>query len=147
MIYHKPCPPIFAPLLAHATMVRVIAIAALYQGTAVAYGLPSWPCPIWHLFGIPCPACGLSRAVVALADGDVQRAIVLHAFAPLALLALVLIACAGILPERYRLILSAAVARVEQRTGVMPLLLVVLLVYWAVRLALAPALFIQLIRG
>jgi hypothetical protein len=71
----------------------------------------------------------------------------LHAFAPLFLLAIVLIICAGILPEGRRLALAEVVAAFERRTGLTSLLLVGLLIYWAARLVLMPTLFIQMLKG
>lgn len=35
-------------------------------------------CPLQNMWGIPCPGCGLTRATVALAQGDVARALHLH---------------------------------------------------------------------
>lgn len=35
-------------------------------------------CPLASIAGIPCPGCGLTRATLALAHGDVQHAFALH---------------------------------------------------------------------
>jgi len=35
-------------------------------------------CPMAGVLGIPCPGCGLTRATLALAHGDVQTALALH---------------------------------------------------------------------
>ena len=35
-------------------------------------------CPIQRLTGIPCPGCGMTRAVLALLQGDLPRALQLH---------------------------------------------------------------------
>ena len=35
-------------------------------------------CPLASIAGIPCPGCGLTRATLALAHGDVHRAVELH---------------------------------------------------------------------
>lgn len=61
---------------------------ALSVGTAARLIDPAWLagvpvlCPFRRLTGVPCPGCGLTRAVVALAHGDVAGAVALH---PLAL--------------------------------------------------------------
>ena len=40
-------------------------------------------CPFRLATGLPCPGCGLVRSWVALAHGDVQTALLRHAFGPL----------------------------------------------------------------
>ena len=40
-------------------------------------------CPTALLFGFPCPGCGLTRATLALARGDLLAAIGFHPLAPL----------------------------------------------------------------
>ncbi|HEY5724342.1 MAG TPA: DUF2752 domain-containing protein [Methylomirabilota bacterium] len=45
----------------------------------------SW-CPIRRLIGLPCPGCGMSRALVALGRGEWARAIDLHPLAPVLVL-------------------------------------------------------------
>src|SRR5262245_14650085 len=47
-------------------------------------GLAWWRCPIAELLGVPCPGCGLTRAALALATGDVARALSLHPLSPIA---------------------------------------------------------------
>jgi len=53
------------------------------MGIALATGLPL--CPFASLTGVPCPGCGLFRAALALAHGDVREALALH---PLVLVAI-----------------------------------------------------------
>lgn len=124
-----------------------LAGVVLLQGIAVWYRLPGWPCPILHGLGVPCPGCGLSRAIFALIQGDWSRAITLHAFAPFVLLAVALIICSGMLPEGRRVALAEAIAAIERRTGLTSLMLIGLLLYWAARLALMPEPFIQMLKG
>ena len=42
----------------------------------VAFRLPF--CPLASVLGVPCPGCGLTRATIALAHGEVQHALELH---------------------------------------------------------------------
>jgi lysylphosphatidylglycerol synthetase-like protein (DUF2156 family) len=44
--------------------------------TIVAFQLPF--CPLASVFGVPCPGCGLTRATLALAHGDLKHALELH---------------------------------------------------------------------
>jgi len=62
--------------------------AALYnQG----WQIPGLRCWFYHVTGIPCPGCGLTRSFMAMARGDVVRAVQFHAFGPLLYGALVLL--------------------------------------------------------
>ena len=51
------------------------------------FGVPSGVafsiCAFRHLTGIPCPGCGLTRAMAALARGELVLALHFHPFAPL----------------------------------------------------------------
>jgi hypothetical protein len=49
--------------------VGVAGAAAVWPGLTGSTGL-SLPCPLRFLTGVPCPACGLTTASVALAHGD-----------------------------------------------------------------------------
>ncbi len=45
---------------------------------AVPFGPAPTICPFALMTGIPCPGCGLTRAVVALGHGDLTSAIAFH---------------------------------------------------------------------
>lgn len=49
-------------------------------GIAVGCGIPL--CPFALVTRHPCPGCGLTRATLALAQGDVQEALRLHPLSP-----------------------------------------------------------------
>ncbi len=61
-----------------------LALLPLVGAVAYARGLPHipWACPLRSLTGVPCPTCGMTRAFVALASGDLAGAVQHHAFAP-----------------------------------------------------------------
>jgi hypothetical protein len=139
--------PTLAPLLTSRRLAVAITLTAIIQTVLVARGLPSWTCPFAHVLGIPCPGCGLSRATVALLQGDWRTALALHAYAPFLLCALILFGCASLLPARPRDLLAAGVAAVEQRTGLTTLLLIGLVCYWLARLLFAPDTMSRLARG
>ena len=106
--------------------------------TLVAMGLPSWQCPIRHGLGIPCPTCGLSRAVLALFQGQWHHAIAVHAFAPLAIAVACFIAIASTLPESSRLYLANRLKVMELNLGITGFTLSAFLIYWLVRLLFFP---------
>ena len=47
-------------------------------------------CPAWTIFGIPCPTCGATRAVVAAIQGDLLAALAWNPLAALLAIAAVL---------------------------------------------------------
>ncbi|MCR4693601.1 MAG: DUF2752 domain-containing protein [Firmicutes bacterium] len=48
--------------------------------------LKFFSCPIYHIFGIPCPACGITRAYLLFFRGRIWSAFLMH---PLFLLPLI----------------------------------------------------------
>ncbi|MBV9209798.1 MAG: DUF2752 domain-containing protein [Acidobacteria bacterium] len=127
-----------ASVMRKRTEALVITGVAAAQAALVSAGLPGWPCPFRYLLGIPCPGCGLTRAVAALLRGEWHASLSLHAFAPLFLIALTLIALAATLPERPRRSLVYTIENIEQRTGITALLLACLMLYWLIRVLLFP---------
>ncbi|HXV42256.1 MAG TPA: DUF2752 domain-containing protein [Anaerolineae bacterium] len=125
----------------------MITATAAVQAGLVSFGLPGWPCPFLHVVGLPCPGCGLSRAMVALLQGNWRTSLDLHAFAPIFALALVLVIGATILPQKQRIWLVSQLEIVERRTGITAILLIGLVFYWLVRLLIFPDAFINLVKG
>ena len=97
-------------------------------------GLPGWVCPIRAATGTPCPGCGLTTAAVQLLHGNFVESLETHAFAPVFLLALLVMAAALILPSNPRQQLITFVERLERRFGVTAWMLFGLVVYWGIRL-------------
>jgi hypothetical protein len=64
-------------------LLRVAFMTACAGAFALAVHSDFPLCPMAGSFGIPCPGCGLTRATLALLDGDVRGALHLH---PLVLL-------------------------------------------------------------
>lgn len=56
-------------------------------------GLPSL-CGFHNLTGLPCPGCGITRAVVCLAHGRFAEAVIYHPLSPLVFAALVFVTLA-----------------------------------------------------
>ena len=56
---------------------KLMALAALGVIVTVLYLLGAG-CPIGHVMGVPCPGCGMTRAVLALLRGDFAGALRLH---------------------------------------------------------------------
>ncbi len=127
--------PVLGSLLEQRTIVFILGALAVVQIAATSLGYGFWVCPIKAVTGRPCPGCGMSAAIAALLKGDWNESLNLHAFAPLFLLAAVFVFLVTPLPDRYRHPLIEKVKLFEQRTGLVMILLLALVVYWLVRLA------------
>lgn len=139
--------PILAPILeSRITSLAIVGAAILHTGLVIL-DLPSWPCPVRHSLGIPCPGCGLSRAITALLHRDWETSLNFHAFAPFFLLALMLMACVILLPPPPRRWIIHQVEVIEQHTGITAILLVGLVFYWLARLLVLREAFLNLITG
>lgn len=56
----------------------LLVIGALFTGAYVCASLLGWGCPLQHFTGIPCPGCGMSRALFALPRLDFGAALRCH---------------------------------------------------------------------
>jgi hypothetical protein len=126
--------PAFSSLLANRTEGLVLAAVGVLQLGLHLLGLPGWICPFKAATGLPCPGCGLTAAMDELLHGKVLDSLQTHAFAPIFLVGFILILAAVLMPESGRKRFSAAVARLERRTGMTAWILSALLLYWTVRL-------------
>lgn len=111
----------------------MVGAGVLHFGLSLA-GLPAWSCPILAATGVPCPGCGLTRATMELLNGDFASSFHTHAFAPIFLLALLLMVVTFVLPEKQRTNIIAKITRFETRSGITAWVLCFLMLYWAARL-------------
>lgn len=115
----------------------LLAAAAALLGCAVLLILLGGLCPARTLLGIPCPGCGMSRAVCAVLSLDFSAAFAYHPLWPLLPLVAILLFRA-ILPRAARSCLhtlrvsEAAYLRAE--AILCALLLVAFLAVWVLRL-------------
>ena len=138
---------LLAPILESRAMSLAIMGVALLHFGLISLGLPSIPCPIREVFGLPCPGCGLSRAIVALIHGNWQTSIRYHLFAPVFLIAFGLLVVATLAPVWFRPRFIGWIDRVESRTGISCILSMGLVVYWLIRLLFFREAFISLVIG
>ena len=64
-----------------------LAAAAITATAGILAVLDLYKCPSDHLFGIPCPMCGLTRALLAVAQGDLQLSFYYYPLWPLIVIA------------------------------------------------------------
>jgi hypothetical protein len=139
--------PVFAQILESRPTTLLIVSAAVVHGGLNLLGLPSWECPIRHTLGVPCPGCGLSRAMGALLHGDWQTAMTYHAFAPIFLASLIFMAVVLLLPAGPYGQVVDWTRRFETKTGLVAAGLVGLMIYWVIRLVFFREAFFVLIMG
>ncbi|MDQ2973922.1 MAG: DUF2752 domain-containing protein [Acidobacteriota bacterium] len=139
-------PPI-SSVLHDRKLALVLAGAAGLQLTLVSLSLPGWECPIFRITGIPCPGCGLSRAVTLLLRGDFKGSFRYHAFAPILLLSIVAVILAAFLPKSITQPIVSKAEQLEGKTKLTVIILSGLFLYWLARLLFMQSAFVQLIRG
>jgi hypothetical protein len=131
-------PALVGPLLEQRAVAAIFLVAGAVQVGLTFFHLPGWPCPFRATTGRPCPGCGMSRALAALARWDWSAALAFHAFAPLFAGAGVLLLLAAVLPAASRTRLADRVAAFERATGAVVWLAAAFMVYWFVRLLYTP---------
>lgn len=124
----------------------MIGALGVHLGLALL-GLPGWQCPLLRLTGVPCPGCGLTRACLLLAQGEVRAAIEFHAFAPVFLVFIAILIIGTLLPRSIAEPLIHKAETLERQTAITIIILGGLILYWLARLLLFPTAFAQLIRG
>jgi hypothetical protein len=142
---------VFRPILSTILRDRKLNIAicgvAFLQLLLTFFGLPGWQCPFFHALGLPCPGCGMTRATLFLAHGDLKQAIVMHAFAPFFLIALAIITICAASPRSYVISVADRAESLERYTGITGLLLIGLIIYWLARLLFMQGAFVRMIQG
>lgn len=121
-----------APVMGWATVA-----APAVQVALVVLGLPSWRCPFFVATGLPCPGCGLSRAMSSLVHGEWWAAVRAHPFAPVFLVGWVVLVGGLVLPRVRRLGFARWLDRVEERSRVVGLVLLAFVGFGVARLIVA----------
>jgi len=138
---------LLSPILRDRKFALAISGTGLLQIVTAMLGISLWECPIFHLLGIPCPGCGMSRAAGSLLHGEWKQSIAFHAFAPVFVIALALVTGAALAPPRFRNHIIGKTDWLERHTGIAGLLLLSLIVYWLARLLILRSDFVRLIQG
>lgn len=126
--------PVLAPLLQNRMLVSGLSALAILQVGLTILGLPGWRCPLELLLGLPCPGCGMTTALALLFKGSWQSAIHVHAFSPLFLILILILAVNGALPAGYHHKFAHAINSLEKRTGITIIVIGGMIGYWVIRL-------------
>ncbi len=137
MRQNKACRFIYKPMLSPLIRNRRISLAIMIFAIIHVYpglnDISFWSCPLARSAGIPCPGCGLTRAMEAMLRCDWVMMARFHVFAPLAGLSVVLISVSAFLPRSAGIKLAERVEAIE-KTGVPGVLLVGMVAYWLFRI-------------
>jgi Protein of unknown function (DUF2752) len=139
--------PLFSSILRDRRLGSFICGAAVLQLILAFLNFPSWPCPIFHTLGIPCPGCGMTRATLFLVRGEWKEALTLHAFAPVLLIAFAVIGFCAVAPRHHTERIAARMEIIESHTGITILLFSGLILYWLARMLILQTAFVRLIQG
>ncbi|ELR96834.1 DUF2752 domain-containing protein [Gloeocapsa sp. PCC 73106] len=137
--------PSISPLLANKPICLSVAGSLGVHLTLVSLDLPSWSCPIRQSLNIPCPGCGLSRAIALLLKGDWQQSLKVHLFAPVAVLIMGLIVINVILPLSWNRSLVRSCSQLEAKIPFVSWLLITAIAYWLIRLLIFPKVLYKLV--
>ena len=126
--------PFFAKLAKNrGAAFAVLGFVATYF-LASLHGILLWYCPVRTVTGIRCPGCGMSNAMVHLIHGNVLNALKEHLFAPVILIGLIFLLIVSCLPAKLHRNVVAHISTFEAETGIGPLIMLALLLYWIIRL-------------
>jgi hypothetical protein len=78
-------------------VLRAIGVAAAVAALALLLGSAHVPCGFARMFHVPCPGCGSTRAMLALASGDLQGFVRYNPLAPFMTALVVLLAAQGVM--------------------------------------------------
>jgi hypothetical protein len=127
--------PWLARLLRERVMCRVLVVVAAILLVAHRYGITLWPCMFARLTGRPCPGCGLTRAMVALAQGDWAAVMIYQPFAPFFGCVGVLVLLCALLPATSGEKIAGGIDIIERRTAIPALAMIFFLCFGLLRMA------------
>ncbi len=122
-------PAFFTSILRERSLCIALLAAGLVLVGANLLHWRVWTCAFRETTGLPCPGCGMTRALSALCRGQFTASWALHPFAPGIALGGVLLLLATLLPAGPRQHLLAVVETIERRTGITMWFIVAMLVW------------------
>ena len=126
--------PWLAPLLRQVVLCRALTVTMMVLGVAHLLGFSLWPCLFANVTGLPCPGCGMTRAMGALVRGDWNAAVQFHPFAPGLVLFAFLVAFVALTPRKLHDSLVRIIERMEVKTRIPTLFLLAAIIYGLLRM-------------
>ena len=126
--------PWLASMLQQVTLCRATLAMVLFLGAAHLLGYSFWPCLFARITGLPCPGCGMTRAVAALLHGEWSLGLAYHPFAPAFMILGFLVALCAVAPVRWRVQVIKAVKTAEDVTRFATIFLFAAVIYGLLRM-------------
>ena len=126
--------PWLAPLLRQVVLCRGLTVTMMVLGAFHLLGYSLWPCLFANVTGLPCPGCGMTRAVGALIRGDWSAAVQFHPFAPGFVLLALLVVFIAAAPRKLRDRLGSIIERMEVKTRIPTFFLLAAVIYGLLRM-------------
>ena len=126
-------------LLESPWVVRVVALVVLAQLITSSINMPLFTCPFYNVTHLPCPGCGLSRALLTLLQGHWGTMWKLHPFAPAFALFGLELGSTLLLPDSRRRVWVQRLVQFEEHTHLHAIGLLLFAVFGLLRLLSALA--------
>ena len=126
--------PWLAPLMEDVILCRVVVGVCAALGAASMLHVSIWPCLFNELTGLPCPGCGMTRAVSALLHGDWHTAMTFHPLSPAYVAIGAALAVSAVGPKWLRNHLVAGVRSLEKWTALPALIVLATLIFGLLRM-------------
>ena len=127
--------PVFSNILRQRWLVFLLVSVVIVHLAVSSFGYEIWRCPIKSTFGIPCPGCGLSSAIISLLQGKWKTAFLHHAFAGIFLIGFTVAIGVSLLPFHDNKMVVNWISKFERCTGLFTYLMMALMIYWIMRLS------------
>jgi hypothetical protein len=126
--------PWLAAMLQQVTLCRASVSVVLVLGVAHLLGYSLLPCLFARITGLPCPGCGMTRAVAALLHGEWRLGLAYHPFAPAFVMFGLLVALCAMAPVPLRGRVVQLVKAAEDATRFATIFLFAAVIYGLLRM-------------
>lgn len=129
--------PILAPIMRDRTISLILAAIPLVFLVLEDTTPFHWVCPFHALTNLPCPGCGMTRALISLAHLDVVEAVSMHPFSPLLVLGWTGWVIISVAPSKTRMKAIETIELIERKTAAVYLFFALFIAFGLARLLFA----------